>query len=453
MNTYRKLILILGMVAMFFVTTNFGLIKSYWWDGSEVAQAKTASDSTWKQKEFIITMWNAAEPGIASYAQIAKEHYNLIPVNYNAQPLNDSIERLEEAKKNGLRVILGNELINPMSLKDPAKLKQLDELIGKVKKYRNLEGYFITDEPTENKLDNYIELVSYLRKKDPGKLMYFNMPPTFALKEQSGISRDQLNRRGIKYPKHLHRVGENNKVVMSYLSYLKKILSIIKPDLISYDHYPFFGSANSTEYFLNLALISQASKESNKPFLNIIQASRYLKVWRLPTTKEMRFQIYTTLAYGGKGISYFVYWGSAEEESLYRNGIASPLANSLSSINLELRRIGSTLMPLDLKGVYHTTPIPYGGQEIPQSSPVRILSKSEVLVSMFGKGKKNNIFLIVNRSYINKQDVEVGLKINGEKIQELNRKTGEWVFVGKLKANRKFDLTLEAGDGRLFRVI
>jgi hypothetical protein len=270
MNTYRKLILILGMVAMFFVTTNFGLIKSYWWDGSEVAQAKTASDSTWKQKEFIITMWNAAEPGIASYAQIAKEHYNLIPVNYNAQPLNDSIERLEEAKKNGLRVILGNELINPMSLKDPAKLKQLDELIGKVKKYRNLEGYFITDEPTENKLDNYIELVSYLRKKDPGKLMYFNMPPTFALKEQSGISRDQLNRRGIKYPKHLHRVGENNKVVMSYLSYLKKILSIIKPDLISYDHYPFFGSANSTEYFLNLALISQASKESNKPFLNII---------------------------------------------------------------------------------------------------------------------------------------------------------------------------------------
>jgi hypothetical protein len=453
MNKYRKILLTTAMVGIFFVSTNLELIGNSWFNRVDVAQSKTIRNSVWKQKEFIITMWNAAEPDITSYAQIAKENYNLIPINYNAQPLNDSVERLEEAKKNGLRVVLGHELINPTSLKDPAKFKKLDNLIEKVKKYRNLEGYFITDEPTENKLDNYVELVSYLRKKDPSKLMYFNMPPTFALKEQSGISLEQLTRRNIKYPRHLHRVGENNKVVMSYLSYLKKFLNVINPDVISYDHYPFFGSANSTEYFLNLALISQAAKESRKPFLNIIQASRYLKVWRLPTVKEMRFQIYTTLAYGGKGISYFIYWGNAEQEALYRDGKSSPLANNMATINLELQKIGSTLMSLDFQGVYHAAPLPYGGQGIPQKSPVKILSESDILISLFGKGKKNNVFLIANRSYIEKQNVQLGLEIDGGLIQELNRKTGKWVSIEKLNTNRKFSLTLNAGDGRLFRVI
>jgi hypothetical protein len=452
MNTYKKTLMMLGIIGMFFISTNLELVKNYW-EGIEVAQAKAISNSAWKQKEFIITMWNAAEPSVDNYAQIAKENYNLIPVNYNAQPLTDSIERLEVAKKNGLKVILGNELINPASLRDPIKLKKLDSLIEKVSKYKNLEGYFITDEPTEDKLNNYIELVSYLRRKDPSRLMYFNMPPTFALKEQPGLSVSQLNKRGIRYPRHLHKVGENNKVVMSYLSYLRKNLDVIKTDLISYDHYPFFGSSNSTEYFLNLALISQAARESNKPFLNIIQASRYLKVWRLPTVKEMKFQIYTTLAYGGKGISYFVYWGSREEEALYRDGVASPLAKNMSVINLELKKIGSVLMSLNLQSVYHTVPVPYGGQKIPSTSPVKVLSKSEALVSIFGENGKNNVFLITNRSYTDKQDVEIGLKINGGRIQELSRKTGEWVLVEKVKANRKFNLTLEAGDGRLFRVV
>jgi 2-isopropylmalate synthase len=42
---------------------------------------------------------------------------------------------------------------------------------------------------------------------------------------------------------------------------------------------------------------------------NIIEASIIEPSWRLVNKNELRFLVYTTLAYGGRGISYFLYWG------------------------------------------------------------------------------------------------------------------------------------------------
>jgi hypothetical protein len=450
MNKYRKFLLLFGMIGMFLISINLDFIGDYFRNTPEVALAKSLR---WKQKEFIITMWNAAEPNVGSYKQIAKEKYNLIPVNYNTLPLTDTLERLDKAGQNGLKVVLGNVLINPGYLHDPIKSKELDELIEKVKQYRSLEGYFIGDEPSVEKLDYYAQLISYLRRKDPGKLIYLNSPPIFALEVQPDISLEQLNKKKIKYPNHLYGVSSNNKVIMSYLAYFRKFVDVIKPDIISYDHYSLLKNEDGKEYFMNLALISQIAKEASIPFLNIIQASKYLKIWRLPTKEEMRFQVYTTLAYGGKGISYFIYWGSEEEASLYRNGKVSPLAKDIVIINSELKNLGSTLVSLNLHGVYHTMPLPYGSEALPKESPIQILSKSEIIVSLFGKNNKTNTFLITSRNYKHRQTVNVSVGITGEKIQELSRKTGKWMLIKNLDATRKLSLTIEAGDGRLFRML
>jgi hypothetical protein len=454
MNTYRRLLLILGMIGMFFLSINLESIGNHFWHGSEIAVAKSVNGSRWKQKEFMITMWNAAEPGSNSYAQIAKENYNLVPINYNALPLNNIIERLDAAKKNGLKVVLGDELIKAEYVRDPIKSKQLDKLIDKVKKYSNLEGYFIGDEPSGEKLGSYVQLISYLRKKDPGRLIYLNAPPSFAIEiTQPGVSLEQLKEKKIEYPKNLHGIGSDNKIVLSYLAYFKKFVDTIKPNFISYDHYALFKNEDGKGYFLNLALISQVAKRANIPFLNIIQASKYEKTWRLPTKEEMRFQVYTTLAYGGKGISYFIYWGNDEQEAMYRNGKVSPLAKDIAVINSELRNLGPTLMSLNLQGVYHTKPLPDGGEAIPEKSPIKVLSKGEVVVGLFGTSKKTNTFIIANRNYKQKQKVEVLIGVNGKKVQELNRKNGKWISVETLRSSRKFSFTLDAGDGKLFRVL
>jgi hypothetical protein len=409
---------------------------------------------SWKQKEIIITVWNVSDPDSSIYPNLARENYNTIPINvYNTIPTNKLLESLEIADKNGLKSIFRHKLIDPASLHVPAKKKELDDLVDKVKKHRGLEAYYITDEPGANKFKDYAELIAYLRKKDPSRLAYLNLLPIYANEQQLGVSLNEVDRKKIKYPMHLHGVGSDDKAIVLYLDHLRKFVSIVKPNLISYDHYHLFSNGDGQKYFLNLALISQVSKEARVPFMNIIQAGLFLKEWRLPTAREVRFQVYTTLAYGGKGISYFTYWGSESDQGLYRDGKQSALAKDVSVLNAEIKKLSPTLIALDSNGVYNTSPLPLGGEAIPMNSPVRILSKGEFVIGLFGKNKKTSAFMIANRNYKSKQLLNIDVLIVGKKLQELDRKTGKWSQVSNLNTTRRVKLFLEPGDGRFFRVI
>ncbi len=409
---------------------------------------------SWKQKEIIITVWNVSDPDSSVYPNLARENYNTIPINvYNTFPNNTLLESLDIADKNGLKSIFRHKLIDPASLHNPAKKRELDDLVDEVKKHRGLEAYYITDEPGANKFKDYAELVAYLRKKDPSRLAYVNLLPIYANEQQLGVSLNQVDRKKIKYPMHLHGVDSDDKAIVVYLDHLRKFVNTVKPDLISYDHYHLFSNGDGKRYFLNLALISQVSKEARVPFMNIIQAGRFLKEWRLPTAREVRFQVYTTLAYGGKGISYFTYWGSESNQGLYRDGKQSGLARDVAVLNAEIRKLSPTLIALDSNGVYNTSPLPLGGESIPKNSPVSVLSKGEFVVGLFGKNKKTSAFMIANRNYKNKQVLDINVSIPGKKLQELDRKTGKWFQVSNLNTTRRVKLFLEPGDGRFFRVI
>ena len=100
--------------------------------------------------------------------------------------------------------------------------------------------------------------------------------------------------------------------------------------------------------------------EANRPFLNIIQASIVEKVWRLPKINELRWLVFTTMAYGGRGISYFTYWGPESYGGLYQDGKKSPLAGQVAELNAEIEKFGPALMELDSIGAYHTEPLPLG---------------------------------------------------------------------------------------------
>ena len=131
-------------------------------------------------------------------------------------------------------------------------------------------------------------------------------------------------------------------------------------------------SRDGNQYFLNLALIREAAQEARKPFLNIIQASTVEKSWRLPNARELRFLAFTTMAYGGRGISYFLYWGPKEQGGLYQDGKPSPLAPEAARLNAEIARFGPVLLTLESTGVYHTAPLPYGTTAVPAASPVQV---------------------------------------------------------------------------------
>ena len=77
------------------------------------------------------------------------------------------------------------------------------------------------------------------RERDPAHLAYINLFPTYANEAQLGVSADAAERAKVGYPQNFAGVGTSDKTVLAYREHLKKFIEIVKPDLISYDHYHF----------------------------------------------------------------------------------------------------------------------------------------------------------------------------------------------------------------------
>ncbi len=396
----------------------------------------------WKQKRFIVTFWCPPPATDEALSAVAAERYNLTWV---------PAEGLDLAGKHGLRAMLTSDLLSPSALDDASRRAQLDALIARVKSHPALEAYFIVDEPGAGAFPGLGKLVAFLRERDPAHLAYINLFPTYATEAQLGVSAEAAERAKNGYPRNLAGVGPADKTVLAYREHLKRYLETVKPDLISYDHYHFFEKGDGPQYFLNLALIRMAALESGKPFLNIIQASTVEKVWRLPNAAEMRWLVFTTLAYGGRGISYFTYWGPQSYGGLYQDGKPSPLARQVAALNAEIEKLGPALLELDSLAVYHTAPLPYGAEPIPSDSPVRIAGGGEFVVGLFGRGGKASAFLLVNRSYKEDAAAAVKIAIPGSRLSELDRVTGKWSGGQPLGAEGSMEIKLGPGDGRMFR--
>lgn len=397
----------------------------------------------WTQKNFLITFWCPPPATDENLARVAAEGFNLTWT---------PAEGLDVAARHGLRAMLTSDLLNPATLDDDAKRAQLDALIDRVKNHPAMEAYFLTDEPGAGAFPGLGKLVAHLRERDPAHLAYINLFPTYANEQQLGVSADAAERARVSYPTNFAGVGTDNKTVLRYREHLQQFITTVQPDLISYDHYHFLKETDGKEYFLNLGMIRQAALEANRPFLNIIQADTIEKSWRLPNATEMRWLVFTTMAYGGRGLSYFTYWGPPAYNGLYVDGKPMPLLKDVAGLNHEIVKFGPELMKLSSVGVYHTDPLPYGAEAIPASAPVQIKGDGQFVLGLFGTDSKPTAFMLVNRDYKQATEATATVSIPGRKLQELDRATGKWGRSQTLRGKRIVTIKLAPGDGRLFRV-
>jgi hypothetical protein len=301
-------------------------------------------------------------------------------------------------------------------------------------------------------------LVAYLRAHDPKHLAYINLFPTYANEQQLGVKTDDALRSATPLSSGTQGLRNNDPVLLRYREYLNRFLTTVKPDLISYDHYHFFkddktgAAVDGKEYFLNLGLIRSAALESRKPFLNIIQADTIEKNWRLPNAEETRWLVFTTLAYGGRGISYFTYWGPPAYNGLYVDGKPAERLPAITALNHELSQFGRAMMKLQSVGVYHTAPVPYGADPLPPEAPLQLGTPGEFVIGFFGTSRKTEAFMIVNRDYHNASEAVLKLNRSRATVEELDRITGRWSKFGKPGRDEALHIKLGAGDGRLFRL-
>lgn len=348
-------------------------------------------------------------------------------------------DELDVAERHGLRCQISSPLLVPASLQDPQKRAELDAFIARVRHHPALYDYFLTDEPGTRRFAGLGKLVAYLRERDPAHLAYINLLPTYATNEQLGTKGD---------------------TVSAYQEYLNQFLKTVKPQMLSYDHYQFASKDDLPDYFLNLAIARRTALKAGIPYLNIVQASTWAPDMRAPNEGEMRYLIYTTLAYGAQGITYFVYCYPDIKPGIARSdGTTTPVYDWLKILNRDFVAIASQTQKLRSMGVFNVGMQPAGAVALPSSSnfqfrhaPVnRPFIKGKrvqgLLLGLFGPDGDSSpsMALAVNLDY--KKSLRVTLRGPSD-LDVFNSVMGAWKATGHNSVNMR----LPPGGGKLIRI-
>ena len=402
---------------------------------------RSPAAESWKVGTPIVSYW--AGPGFpnggdltdAAAQQLAEGGWNLVWCRER---------ELDVVQRHGLRGLLTADLLSPAALDDPKQREALDALVDRVKKHPAFYAYHLVDEPPATAFPALGKLVAHLRERDPEHLAYINLLPTYA-------SNAQLGTQGAK--------------VEAYTGHLRQYVEAVRPSLLSYDHYQLTNEGDATDYFLNLALVREKAVASGLPFLNIVQAASWGPTEnaspqspRVPTPDEMRFLVYSTLAYGAQGISYYVYCFPEHRGGIaLPDGTPTPLYHGLKTLNREFVAIAKELQPLKSHGVFHAGMLPPGVVALPRESaftfdpPIAAADYKPgariegVVLSIFGIGDAATHAVVVNLDY--KLDRTVTLT-GPAPLEIFDATTGQWSPASGPRA----ELSLPPGGGKLVRV-
>ena len=149
--------------------------------------------------------------------------------------------------------------------------------------------------------------------------------------------------------------------------------SVVKPSLLSYDHYQFAQNGDNPDYFLNLMMIRRTALDARVPFLNIVQACTWTPSMRVPGPDELRYLVYTTLAYGGQGHFLLRVYGrrAQRRHRVWLTARPRRCMHALKSLNREFVAIAKELQPLRSLAVYHAGMSPPGAEMLPAKAPFR----------------------------------------------------------------------------------
>jgi len=381
---------------------------------------------------FAADPWSVGTPIVTYYAgptmspQVAQQ---MKDGNFNVVWCSES--QLDLLKRHGLRGMVHDGLLNPAVLDKPDQSQKLDDLIARVKNHPAFYSYYIIDEPSATSFKDLARLTAHLRERDPVHMPYINLFPTYANNAQLGTSGDTTT---------------------AYRAYLNQFVDVVKPMLLSWDNYQFYKNHDGNQYFLNLAMIRTKAQEANLPFLNIVQAASWEPNVRVPVPDEMRYLVYTTIAYGAQGISYYVYQAVNHKGGLANpDGTTTPLYDAVKPLNAEFIAIVSQLQPLKSTGVYHTSLKDPGCEPPPADIPFKIdaaqskLMARGLLLGNFAKDQKPTHTVVVNLDYKTGVTATITAPAKLELFDSITRK---WTPTN----TPRVELNLQPGGGQLIRL-
>ena len=389
-----------------------------------VCAASQAAPSRFVQDRFAIGFWVPPPPEettLKRYREIADANFTLVIGGFGV----GAAKQLEVCRRCGLKAIVRAE--------------------GPVEKWPDTDacwGYMMVDEPGAGAFPDLAKRADEIRRKHPGRFGYINLLPNYASPGMLGTP--------------------------DYDTHVAEFVKQVRPEVLSMDHYPLMRPEGDSRqsYLDNLATMRKYSLASRVPFWNFFYSMPFND--RLdPTEAQMRWQIYATLAYGGKGVLYFCYWtpgkgagGTGEFPKggaiITAEGRKTRHYDEARRMNAELKAMGPTLMQLTSTAVVRVKPDTDAASALKGTALKSIAAvpgdpPADYLIGAFRHADGRRAVLINNYSHMFTAWPTVEFDADPKDVLEVDKATGKLVpAVDDSPEMKGFQVSLGAGDGRLF---
>ena len=344
---------------------------------------------------------------------------------------------LERVRAAGLTCFVSDKRIGGH---EPLRLPPEDELrrnIGELKKEIGDNpaalGFYLEDEPDAPSMPGLGKLAALMREAMPDKWPYVNLFP--------------------------YRVPPSRLGTSDYDSYVRMLVKTIGQPFLSYDNYSLVNGEMLDYFYTNLEIVRRLGLETGTPFWNCILANAHFNYME-PLDATFNLQVYSTLAYGGRGIQYFTYFspeiGNNRLAAIDQFGNRTATWDMLRRINNQIHALAPTVIRLHSTGVYHYPDVPEQGQPLSASELIARVEMTQryvrppvagrFLIGEFADPGSRRYFLIVNKDLRNSFQFRVELKQESHKLIRISPYTGQEEAFG-----REMDW-LAPGAGILFRV-
>ena len=369
--------------------------------GQTTAQVKPASPH-----DFMIRAWGSSPSDPEQLAGMKEAGLN---VSGFCRP-----EDLDRVKAAGLACFVADLRVSDYDWeKLPADAELRQRVTAAALEIRNHPaalGFFLRDEPSAAMMPGLGRVAALVKAALPDRWPYVNLFPTYASAQQLGTA--------------------------DYATYVQTFLRDVHPPFLSWDNYSIINGEMLDRFYTNLEISRRLALEAKVPFWNCILGTSAF-FFMEPSDATLHLQVYSTLAYGGRGIQYFTY--VTPEVGNYRLGALDPFGNRtptwgmLRRVNLEIQALAPWLTRLASTGVYHSEPVPEGAQPMSRSHWVQQVNATTVdnsvaaryLVGEFEGEDGRPYLMLVNRDLAHSIQFSIKLRQPDLNIKRISPYTSQ----------------------------
>ncbi|MDR2439276.1 MAG: hypothetical protein LBE12_07905 [Planctomycetaceae bacterium] len=383
-------------ISLFLLLLNFLAITGF---------AQKVSDVTPKRiptTDFIIFPWGwmpsgEIDSGVwGDFADIDAMMKDLFDCGFNATGFIPARHIKYAISHNLAPIILDSRITSYPDLTPEKAEETLQTVLNEIptpEERKAVYAFYIRDEPHSSMFPRLSLWADAVKKQ--GILPYINLFPDYATSQQLG-SKD-------------------------YEEHIDSFVKTCQPSYLSYDNYSLFNDTELEEnrFYNNLETIRKKSLQYNIPFWNVILGNTHFN-YSEPSATTFNIQVYSTLAYGGKGIGYFTYYtpnvGNYRLAPIDPFGYRTKTWNALRHINLQIHSLAPVYCQLKSVNVFHVQNVPKNGQGKDSTVHLKSISNGQFLVGEFVDPNGNPYVLAVNKNLKSSVVLEVVFKKEGNTV-------------------------------------